>query len=431
MHNRRAPALLKLFIALAGPLAAAAQDDRIAALEAQLTATQEQVTQMQAVVQALVEQVAAARDDLPQVEGAPAALSFAEPPQRIEPELEETFADQILVRDLSHDERDHELEARPELFIQSRYTAIPIEGATGDDVTANFGLSRLELRWAGRVSDKIGMGYEIQFHPAPDGASEELVNDAYVEYYANDAITIKAGQFVKPFGFDIQHSSSVRESPERGIYAGYFFPGQRDRGVLVSAKLDDAADWLRGTTLYAGVLNGNRFFNDNNRQLNYNLRLRKMFDSIPLALGASMQLGKQLLPPGVEGDNNENVFGLDAQFVVGRMGIRGEFMTGHTPSTLLGLGANFAPGFRPGAHSSGVAVLADYYLTERDQVYGRYDQFLMDPVSGADVRAFNFGYLRKTGTNSRIGVDYQFKDGVTYNDDELNTRLSVNWNVWF
>jgi phosphate-selective porin len=64
-----------------------------------------------------------------------------------------------------------------------------------------------------------------------------LVNDAFVEYYLNDHTTIRAGQFVKPFGFDIQQSSSVRESPERAIFAGYFFPGQRDRGILLSGDL--------------------------------------------------------------------------------------------------------------------------------------------------------------------------------------------------
>lgn len=431
MDIRRTSAVLLLFAVLTSPLGAQTDNDRVTALETQLEATQRQVVEMQAVIQTLVEQVATLRDAPPRQEPAPAAMSLAEAPRTPEPEPEETFADQILVRDLGHDEREHELEARPELFIQSRYTAVPVEGAAAEDVTANFGLSRMELRWAGRVSDKIGMGYEIQFHPAPDGASEELVNDAYVEYYATDAITVKAGQFVKPFGFDIQHSSSVRESPERGIYAGYFFPGQRDRGVLLSAKLDGAAEWLRGTTVYAGVLNGNRFFNDSNRQVNYNLRIRKVLDSIPLAIGASAQFGNQLLPPGVSGDNNENVFGVDAQFVVGRLGVRGEYMTGNTPSTLLSLDTEFAPGFTPGARSSGEAVLLDYSLTRRDQVYGRFDRFHNDPVSGANIRAFNFGYLRQTGPNSRIGVDYQFKNGVTFNDDELNTRLSINWNVWF
>lgn len=62
-------------------------------------------------------------------------------------------------------------------------------------------------------------------------------------------------------------------------------------------------------------------------------------------------------------------------------------------------------------------------------MYGRYDQFNGDPVFGYDVRAFNLGYLRKVGAYSRIGIDYQFKNRVTANDDSLNSRLQVSWNV--
>ena len=68
-------------------------------------------------------------------------------------------------------------------------------------------------------------------------------------------------------------------------------------------------------------------------------------------------------------------------------------------------------------------------LTGTDQIYGRYDQFNGDPVFGYDVRAFNVGYLRKVGAYSRIGIDYQFKNRVTANDDSLNSRLQVSWNV--
>jgi len=56
------------------------------------------------------------------------------------------------------------------------------------------------------------------------------------------------------------------------------------------------------------------------------------------SVGASVQLGKQLLPPSVGGDNNENVYGVDVQFVIGRLRVRGECMAGNMPSTLLGQG---------------------------------------------------------------------------------------------
>ena len=44
---------------------------------------------------------------------------------------------------------------------------------------------------------------------------------------------------------------------------------------------------------------------------------------------------------------------------------------------------------------------------------------------------FNVGYLRRTGPNSRIGIDYQSKNDVTFNDDELNNQLSITWNALY
>jgi hypothetical protein len=407
--------------ALAAPSASLAQadgrDDRLVALEQQLRAAQVRVAELEATLATLATDVTALRTERIEPEATPAAASA---PQELD------YAERILVTDLGHDERDGELTARPEFFVQSRYHANPIDGASADDVTRNLGLNRMELRWGGRVADKIGMGYELQYHPAPDGAPEELVNDAYVEYYTSDAVTLRVGQFVKPFGFDIQHSTSARESPERGVFAGYFFPGQRDRGVMLAADLDRVAS---GLSLRAGVFNGNRVFNDNNRELNYNLRIRKVFDSLPLALGASLQRGTQLVAPGVNAD--EDLYGVDVQYVVGRLGIRAEYVRGDMPSTLLSLEPEFAPAFVPGATSWGAAALFNYNLTRRDDVYWRWDRFDNDPVTGVDIRAFNLGYTRSIGEHSRIGIDYQSKSDVTYNDDELNTKLSISWSLLY
>ena len=171
--------------------------------------------------------------------------------------------------------------------------------------------------------------------------------------------------------------------------------GQRDRGLLISGDLrflKVAA--LRDVQYFVGAFNGNRFFADNNRQLNYLARVRKILKG-RFAVGVSAQLGKQILPPGVAGDNNENVFGVDFQYAVtGRLGLRGEFVAGNTPATLLGIEPEFAPAFRPGAHSSGGHLFAGYRLTDRDNIYARYDQFNGDhsvrpkrfPRPGGSVR---------------------------------------------
>lgn len=198
---------------------------------------------------------------------------------------------------------------------------------------------------------------------------------------------------------------------------------------MVTAKLDSLGDIWHGTQLFAGAFNGNRFFVDNNRQLNYDLRLRKVFGRIPLALGASVQLGRQLLPDGMRGNGRENLYGADVQWAWKRLGVRAEFVGGNMPSTLLSLQTEFAPAFRPGVHSAGGSAFSSFRVTRQSEVYARYDQFNRDPVSDKNVRAFNIGYFRCLGEKSRIGVDYQFKDYVSFNDDLLNTRFQIVWNV--
>ena len=405
-------------------------EERIRKLETMLEEAQRQIVQLKGVMQAASRELAELKQG-PSRQTLPVEARVAPAATETSAGLRRDLAERIILPKLGRDEREHELSGRPELFIQSRYQALPIKDAADAAVRPNFLLTRMETRWAGRVSGKVGLGFEIQYHPAPGGSSFEIVNDAFVEYYLNGSTTIRAGQFVKPFGFDIQQSSSIRETPERGIFAGYFFSGQRDRGIMVMTKLDSVGSPLHGVTVYGAALNGNRFFQDNNRQLNYNFRARKVFASVPLAVGVSAQLGRQRLPPDLAGSNRENYYGADLQFVWGRLGLRGEYAAGNMPSTLLDIEPDFAPAFRPGAHSSAGAVFANLKLTRNNDLYWRYDQFNGDPVSGSNIRALNVGFLRKIGSNSRVGLDYQFKSGVTLNDDHVNTRLQVTWNVFY
>jgi hypothetical protein len=398
------------------PTATANAQDR----DARIVALDERLDDARARAQALQDAVAALTAELRALKEPPAVADVAPATAQDDPS---SYRDQVIRPDLGEDERGHELAAAPELFVQTRFQALPLDGASVDDAPTNFSLTRMETRWSGRLSPRVGLGFEIQYHPAPGGSAFELVNDAFVEYYPSERLSVRVGQFVKPFGFDIQHSSADREAPERGIFAGYFFPGQRDRGAMVHAHLAGGVD------AFLGVFNGNRFFTDSNRRLNVNGRVRKSFAAVPLAAGLSAQIGQQLLPEGVTGNDHEHLVGADVQWAWRRLGVRAELVTGNRPSTLLDLEPEFAPAFRPGARSTGGAVFSSLRLTGDDQMYGRYDQFNGDPVFGYDVRAFDVGYLRKVGAYSRIGIHYQFKNRITANDDSLNSRLQVSWNV--
>ena len=309
------------------------------------------------------------------------------------------------------------------------YTVAPLDGS-GTAFDPNLRLSRVETRWAGRINDRLGAGIEIQFQESVEGSPEKLVNDAFLEYYLTDHATVRAGQFIVPFGFAVQQSSWLRESPERPIFSGYFFPGERDRGITLSGDFGFlSAAGFKSLQYFVGAFNGNRFFNDNNRQVNYMARIRKIFDKDKLAVGASVLLGKQLLPPGVPGSDNQRLFGLDFQFASGRFGLRGEAMTGNRPSTPATIEPVFFPAFRPGAHSSAAELLACYRVRNTHNVYARYNQFNGDPVTGQNIRAFNFGYFRPIGQRSRLSFDYQFKNHPSFEDDAVNGRFQITFGM--
>jgi hypothetical protein len=103
-------------------------------------------------------------------------------------------------------------------------------------------------------------------------------------------------------------------------------------------------------------------------------RIRKTLNK-KLAVGVSAQLGKQLLPPGVSGNDNERLVGLDFQFTTGRFGLRGEALTGNMPSTPATVDPEFFQAFRPGAHSSAGELLTTYRVAGAHTFYARYNQF--------------------------------------------------------
>src|SRR6266508_1173322 len=406
-------------------------DDRLGELERKLDEAMRQIQELNNVMQGLRAEMNRitnkASSDETTVAGSVKAPAAA-PSETGNPGA--AFVERVVEPELGGSERSETLRARPEVFIQLRYSALPVRDGESE-FKPNFNVSRAEIRWSGKVSERLGAGLEIQYHPAPAGIAEELLNDAFLEYYINDYTLLRVGQFVKPFGFDIQQSSAVRESPERAIFAGYFFPGQRDCGLLLSGDLRTLGPRLKGVQYFVGVFNGNRFFNDNNRQLNFLGRVRKVLHR-RFAAGISAQVGKQLLPDGLSGNNNENIFGADFQYAVtDRLGLRGEFVAGNMPATLRSLEPEFTPEFLPGAHSSGGHLFAGYRFTAKDNIYARYDQFNNDTVTGRNVQAFNFGYFRQVDDMSRLSFDYQIKRRPSFNDDSVNGRLNITWGIEF
>ena len=71
------------------------------------------------------------------------------------------------------------------------------------------------------------------------------VKDAYMQF--NDLkysqSSLKVGAFYRPFGYEVSHSSSLRESPERAHVITTLFPEERDLGVMLTLQAKKSSAW--------------------------------------------------------------------------------------------------------------------------------------------------------------------------------------------
>jgi hypothetical protein len=137
-------------------------------------------------------------------------------------------------------------------------------GAFPDGMLNNFLIRRGRLK----------IGYEtdltksyIQFDASTSGFE---IKDCYFSVTEPwlKSIGLQAGIFNRPFGYEIEYSSSDRESPERSRAEQVLFPKERDLGAMLFLKPADNMGALNYFNLKAGLFNGtqaNVAENDNHK----------------------------------------------------------------------------------------------------------------------------------------------------------------------
>lgn len=157
------------------------------------------------------------------------------------------------------------------------------------------------------------------------------LKDAYVELtepWTSWKHTLTAGQFKWPFGYEVGQSSSVREMPERTRVIRALFPGERDRGLMLSGT--GLSKRLR---YQLAVVNGSGIDQTSDPNSRKDLVGRLTWDFGPLDVGASMYRGADLVvtafePSGIEFDKRRT--GVEAQWAtpVKGLSLRGEYIRG-------------------------------------------------------------------------------------------------------
>lgn len=137
-----------------------------------------------------------------------------------------------------------------------------IESFNGGDfkekVDNRFMIRRGRLRADYLVADNKGNKkyyFALQFDGTERGVN---IRDLFGRIYENkwNLFVATVGMFNRPFGYELQNSSSQRESPERGRMSQILMKNERDLGIMISFQPQDKKNKLHFLQIDLGVFNG-------------------------------------------------------------------------------------------------------------------------------------------------------------------------------
>lgn len=85
-----------------------------------------------------------------------------------------------------------------------------------------------------------------------------IVRDMFIRLFESkrNNFSVTAGFFARPFGYEVNLGSAIRESPERGRMSQILMPGERDLGVMFSHEPQNKKNKNYHFKLDAGFFNG-------------------------------------------------------------------------------------------------------------------------------------------------------------------------------
>jgi hypothetical protein len=312
-------------------------------------------------------------------------------------------------------------------YVQARYESFE-NSEEGTGTVDRFTLRRVRLTASARPSDYIGAQIQADFTANagnPPTSTQSTANvalrDAYINYYLKGdpgaGPTFRLGQFKWPFGYEVTQSSSVRETPERARWSTTLFPGERDRGAMVT--------WLTGRPWFfeVGAFNGTGInTNDNNNDKDAVGRIRRSFGQ-RLDVGVSGYWGKNLVftpaagaTPASMQEFVKNRYGADFQLYLPGWKFQGEYVTAK----------------ENGREPWGWDAQIVKNLGSKNQLVAKYDEY--DEDNNAANRpgkqsAWNLGIIRYLDPSTRLKLFYQINEEER--NDVDNDQLTVEFIALF
>lgn len=234
----------------------------------------------------------------------------------------------------------------------------------------------------------------------PDITSSGVVlKDGYVELtepWTTWRHTLTAGQFNWPYGFEVGYSSSHREVPERSRVVRTLFPGERDRGLMLSG-----AGLNKRLTYRIAVVNGTGTAQSSDLNQEKDIVGRLGYTMGPVTVGASVYRGDDLVVTSTapQGRNfAKERSGIDVQWTTPVPGLtfRAESIRGQQAPT--------SGTSRTQSHDvEGWYLYAIQKIGTRHQLALRVDEYDADTdVAGNAIRTISPAYTFHWDKHSRV-----------------------------
>lgn len=320
-------------------------------------------------------------------------------------------------------------------YVQTQWTwnQAEVENGNQNDLTVRRG--RLKAQYTNTYGEAV-----MQVDITENGVA---MKDAYLRLQTPQLpwISLRAGVFNRPFGYEISYSSAQRESPERSRVFRTLFPGERDLGAEVRLRgLENTP--LNPFTLNAGLFAGNGVNPETDSRKDFIGRIAYAgkWRGLSFGLGSSAYLGAVR---SQEGDYVARRYaGFDGQITVktplGQTKLNAEYLWGKQPGSATGSGS-----------PTGV-VTSDIYLrqftgyyTQLVQSIGgsnhsivlKYDTY--DPnrkVAGAEVqtvgdikyRTLGAGWLWEANQNIRFVCYYEMNRNERVVNQAIDQRYATD-----
>lgn len=276
-----------------------------------------------------------------------------------------------------------------------------------------------------------------------------IVRDMFIRLYETykNNLSLMAGFFARPFGFEVNLGSSFRETPERGRMSQILMPGERDIGMMLIFEPQDKTKKLAKIRFDAGFFNGQGQSGttdfDSHKDFISRLTIKPhLFGQSELSGGFSILRGgwkngtKYVYDTGVDANGNKiflvdstisnlgkssprHYYGADVQYKIhhnwGETELRGEYWFGTQPGTNTST-AN--PGTIPVANGIPLPTYIRHFdgaffyflqniINARHQLLLKYDWY--DPNIRVEKNE-----LGKPGTNLTIADVKYYTAGIGY-----------------